>query len=351
MGKKKKTLPKNFDELIESGDISALKEVFTQCELDARGGFSKSTALSFSNIPDELVHWLVQQGADINAKDNYKRTPLHHQAMSWCGNVRLFLELGADIEAVDYQNETPLHTAAGAFKPQAVQELVAHGANINAENNMKHTPLTKALSSCRNIDIVNMAEIAHIFLNDGATITLDMKESVKRIGKDFEFYKESFNKDLLVQTEEALYQLYKLFDVEPVAKLRIHDGVSLITVTTTNWAAQHEELWNYLVPAKGHAETIQGEVIRITGKVSHEILDNGGVNWDKDFRKMLDALIQYFMTGTPLSDIELQEATTLAKQLRDVTGNEESARLCELAVHWVLANPNPIMMQPPAYKR
>ena len=62
--------------------------------------------------------------------------------------------LGADIEAVDYHNETPLHTAAGAFNPQAVQELVTHGANVNAENNMKYTPLTKALSCSRNADIV-----------------------------------------------------------------------------------------------------------------------------------------------------------------------------------------------------
>ncbi|MBB4825924.1 hypothetical protein HNO89_003160 [Sporosarcina luteola] len=29
MGRKRKTLPKHFDELIETGDISALKEVFT----------------------------------------------------------------------------------------------------------------------------------------------------------------------------------------------------------------------------------------------------------------------------------------------------------------------------------
>lgn len=47
MGRKRKTLPKNFEELIEVGDLSALKEVFSQCELDARGGYSKSTALSF----------------------------------------------------------------------------------------------------------------------------------------------------------------------------------------------------------------------------------------------------------------------------------------------------------------
>lgn len=47
-GQEEKTLPKNFDELIEAGELSALKEVFTRCELDARGGYSKSTALSFT---------------------------------------------------------------------------------------------------------------------------------------------------------------------------------------------------------------------------------------------------------------------------------------------------------------
>lgn len=351
MGKKKKTLPKNFTELIEAGDISRLKEVFTQCEWDARGGYSKTTALSFYKIPDELVCWLVEQGADINAQDNYKRTPLHSQAKSWCGNVRLFLELGADIEAVDYQNETPLHAAASAFKPQAVQELVAHGANVNAENDMKYTPLAKALACCRNADIMHMAELAQILLDAGTPITLNMIESVIRIGKDFEFYKENFNKEFLDQTVYALLRLYEQFDVTPVVKRHIHDGISPITVTATNWTAQHEELWNFLIPAQGYAKTIQGEVIRITGRVSHEILDNGGINWDSDYRKMLDALIQYFRTGMPLATSTLQEAITLAKRIRNGNGNDEPARLCELAVYWVLANPNPIFLKQPDYKR
>jgi hypothetical protein len=73
MGKKKKTLPKNFQELIEAGDIAALKEVFSYCEWDARGGYNKETALAFNEIPDELVRWLVEQGADINVRDNYQR--------------------------------------------------------------------------------------------------------------------------------------------------------------------------------------------------------------------------------------------------------------------------------------
>lgn len=351
MGKKKKTLPKNFDELIEAGDLLALKEVFTKCEVDARGGYSKATALSFYQVPSELVRWLVEQGADVNARDNYGATPLHKHAMSWCGLTELLLDLGADLEAVDYQNETPLFAAAGSFKPKAVLTLVTKGANIGAKNKRGQTPLEKALALCRNTDIVHVAEVAGILLNAGTTITPEMKESVKRIGNDFEFHREGFNKDYLKQTDEALLCLYELFDVPPVEKRKTHDGASPIVVSTEGWQAQHQELWNLLIPSKGHAKTVQGEVIRITGKVSYEILDNGGINWDNQFRKMLSSLIHYLSLGTPLNPASLQEAATLAKELNSGNGNDEPARLCELAVNWVLSNPNPITLEQPEYIR
>jgi hypothetical protein len=351
MGKKKKTLPKNFDELIKEGEISTLKEVFDQCELDARGGYSKSTALSFYKVRDELVCWLVEQGADINARDNYGRTPLHEQARSWCGNVQLFLDLGADIEAIDYQDETPLFTAAGSFKPKAVQSLVARGANVNAENKMKQSALAKALTWCKNADIVYMAEVAYILLNAGTTVTPEMKDSINRIGKDFEFHREGFNKEFLNETDEALFRLYELFDVAPIEKRKTYDGTTLITVTTKGWQAQHNELWNLLIPSSGHAKTVQGEVIRITGKVSYEILDNGGVNWDNQYRKMLNALTHYFSLGSPLDAAALQEATTLVKDLYNGNYNDGPERLCELAVQWVLNNPSPITLHQPDYKR
>ncbi|MEK4117314.1 ankyrin repeat domain-containing protein [Paenibacillus sp. FSL W8-0919] len=351
MGKKKKTLPRNFDELIDAGDIAALKEVFTKCEWDARGGYSKSTALSFFNIPDELVRWLVEQGADLNARDNYGRTALHKHAMSWNGNTELLIDLGADIEAADYQDETPLFAAASSFKSKSVHTLVTKGANINAKNKMRQTPLEKALATCRNADIVSMAEVAELLLNAGTTVTPKMKDSINRIGNDFEFHREGFNKEYLSQTDEALLRLYELFDVPPVKKRKTHDGVSTITVSTKGWQAQHHELWNLLIPSKGHAATVQGEVIRITGKVSYEILDNGGINWDNHFRKMLSSLIHYFSLGIPLNPASLQEAVTLARELQSGNGNDEPARLCELAVHWVLNNPTPITLEQPGYKR
>lgn len=144
--------------------------------------------------------------------------------------------------------------------------LVSKGANISAVNMMNETPLDKALAVCRNMNIVDLVEVSEIFLSASIAVTPEMKNSIKRIGKDFEFYREGFNKEYLNETDEALSRLYELFDVPPVENRKTHDGTSPITVCTKCWQAQHNELWNLLIPSQGHAQTIQGEVIRITGK-------------------------------------------------------------------------------------
>ena len=100
-----------------------------------------------------------------------------------------------------------------------------------------------------------------------------MAASVTRLGKNFEFHRENFNKDSLEATDAALMHLYELFHVPPVERRMIHDGTSPITVKANRWQTQHQELWEMLVPSQGAAKTIQGEVIRITGKVSNEILE------------------------------------------------------------------------------
>jgi hypothetical protein len=351
---KRKTLPKNFKEIIKAGDIAALKVVFDECELDARGDYYQMTALSYFNVPGELVRWLVEQGADINAPDRYQNTPLHKQAGSAIAEI--LLDLGADVEARNKDGETPLHTATGRFNPCAVRLLIERGADINAETKTGNTPLAKALLNCMNSDIACMAKVAEIFLEAGVRATPGMSESVRRIGKDFEFHRAAFSKnaspECLSETEAGLTRLYALFHAEPILRRSVHDGVSPITVIAARWQDQHEELWNFLVPSSGHARTVQGEAVRIAGRISNEILDNGGVNWDGEYRKMLDALVKYFSMGTPLSPQELSEAAELSKQLRgNGTGDNEPARLTELSVRWVLANPNPISLDTPDYKR
>lgn len=356
MAKKKRvTLPKNFKELAESGDIEMLKSLYEQCELFASydGRYGLNTALHYGGVPDELVIWLVEQGLDINIKNYYGRTPLFVQATLGRNTVKLLFELGADIEKTDDYKNTPLHTAASFFRTDTVRFLVEKGANIHAKNDMEQTPLAKALSACRNADISKVAEISAILLQAGDKITPDMMENVKQIGEEFEFHKENFNKDYLDETVKGLKKLYTLFGVEPIAERNIHDGVSPIIVEDGSWETQYEALWNLLVPSRGAAKTVQGEVIRITGRVQDELYRNGGVNWDGNYRKMLNALLRYFTLGKPLSENELKEAKKLASDIRAQGDDEDfiTERLCELAVLWVLSNPSPIALEKPNYNR
>jgi len=355
MPKKKITLPKNFRELIEAGDVDALKAVYNTCEVHASADSYKETALHYHKVPDELVRWLVSQGLDVNIKNRYGNTPLHNQVRWSSGNVELFLELGADINARDNNNNTPLHSAAENGNANSVKLLITKGADVNAKGSGLRnpvTPLAYALESCNNVKIAYMGEVAEILLDAGTPITPEMKESVKRIGKDFEFHRGNFNKDLLANTEAGLAKLYSLFGVEPIAKLKRHDGVSPITVTTQSWQKQHHELWEFLVPSQGAAETVQGEVIRITGRVADELYRNGGENWNADYRKMLNALLKHFTGGAALTAKELNETKDLASSIKAKGDDEDEVidRLCELAVKWVLQNPNPVVLKEPDYK-
>jgi len=353
MAKKRKTLPKDFSELIKRGDIDALKAVFDTCEINAYSGYNKDPAMSTYDIPEELVRWLVFQGADINATDaTYKRTPLHfHSSGRYTTIIDVFLELGADVNAVDCYGSTPLHFAAGSSS-QKVTALLAHGANPLSENNSKQTPLAYALARASNIDIEKMSEIASILLKAGTPITPAMLESVERIGKDFEWHRANFAKDSVIATSAALECLYEIFGVTPVEKRHMHDGVSPIVVPTGKPTNQHYELWQLLVPSSGSAKTVQGEVIRITGKIHGEIFRNGACNWDKGFRQMLDALLLHFASETALNVALLNEAENAIKQIRPQgDGDEEINRLCELAVAWVALNPQPVFLNETNYDR
>ena len=53
-----------------------------------------------------------------------------------------------------------------------------------------------------------------------------------------------------------------------------------------NWKKDHTRLWKELVPAEGQADTLQGELIRIAGKLTDQAFRNGNMNWDADHERM-----------------------------------------------------------------
>lgn len=354
MAKKRVTLPKEFKNLMDEGNIEALKAVYDRCELTAHDGrFSLCTPLHMGGVPDELVIWLVEKGLDINAPDYYGATPLYRQAILGRDTVKLLCELGADMEKPNTYGDTPLHMAAEFFHPRTVKFLIDKGANVNVENDMGRTPLASVLMVCRGIYIAQTAEIASMLLEAGAKKTSKMKERVEQIGKDFEFHRESIHPDYIEAADKGLTKLYELFDVKPVEKRLTHDGVSPILVKEGSWEEQYEELWSLLIPSSGAAKTVQGEVIRIPGRVRDELDRNGGANWDRDYRKMLQALPQYLSLGITLSEQELAETKELIAQVhgKDFDDEPRLDRLCQLALAWIKQNPEPLLLEKTSYKR
>ena len=349
MAKKKKTLPANFYELIEAKDLDVLKAVFNECELNAyeRRSFNKP-ALSFYDVPLELMDWLIAQGADINVKDEYDRTPLHYHAqVNDIERVALLLEKGADIEAIAQYDETPLHAAG--YHPEVTALLIAKGANVKAKDDMKHNPMEAMLYSVQSIDISKAAKTAELYLKAGLKPTKFAKEQITRIGEDFEFHRNNFNPEYLEETDAGLQQLYKLFGVPPVPRRIQHDGKSPIVLTGNIWEARYEQAWALLVPSSGSAITVQGEVVRIAGRVNDELLRNAMSNWNKEYRKMLTAISGYLQQGNPLSESELAEVADIQKHILEDDGTG-SQRLCELATAWVVQNPKPIALGEVNYK-
>ena len=197
--------------------------------------------------------------------------------------------------------------------------------------------------------IKRAVKAAEIYLKAGLKPTKYAKEQVTRVGEDFEFHREDSDTEWVEKREEALQQLYKLFDVPPVPRRIQHDGKSPIVLTGDTWEKRYEQAWELLVPSRDKASTMQGEVVRIAGKVNDELLRNAMGNWDREYRKMLNAISGYLQQGNPLSESELAEVSDIQKHILEDDGTG-TQRLCELATAWVVQNPQPIALGKVNYK-
>jgi hypothetical protein len=96
---------------------------------------------------------------------------------------------------------------------------------------------------------------------------------------------------------------------------------------------------------------VQGEVIRIAGRVGDELLDNRGINWDGDYRAMAKALFEHLQSGSALSAPEIDELRTIVPRLGRGSDDDNCMRMAKLSVAWVLLNPKPVPLSKPSYRR
>ena len=112
--------------LIENGALIESKTILT----------NKMTSLiiAASRNHKSIVNLLIMQGANVNAKDIYGATPLHHAISKSCiDNAELLLNNGAKIDERDSEGRTALYCSVlHNESKEIVQFLIDHGADVDA---------------------------------------------------------------------------------------------------------------------------------------------------------------------------------------------------------------------------
>lgn len=350
-----KRLPNEINDFLKAGNITELKRLFSQCEPNAIT-YTSSNIFSLSPMPREFAFWAKEQGADINYRDYYGRTPIFH-IVRMDGDVSLLIELGAEIEAVRKDGCTPLHAAAARGRKKSVRTLLKAGAEIDAQtkdfDGFGHfTPLEKVLYES-SLSCTKKYDICKYLLEHGAKMTDRSSQFVSAFSETFHRHILDKKCSKFLQNQaEALEKLCRLFDARMLRETLFHDGVSPIILTTVGgFKNNFWELWNFLVPPKGRAKTAQGEVIRIAGRIEDELMRNGGVNWDEDYRNMLHTFREYIRIGNPLEESD-EYVEEIIDTLKDGNVHDKMiCRLCYCAMNWVEENPEVMPLLEADYTR
>ena len=97
---------------------------------------------------DRLTEWLISEETDVNAKDEFGCTLLHDAVRTKKTDaINILLKHGADINAQDNNGNTPLFTAIRrSANSKVIDILLKHNADVNIANNAGQTPIFIAAS-------------------------------------------------------------------------------------------------------------------------------------------------------------------------------------------------------------
>jgi hypothetical protein len=116
------------------------------------------------------------------------------------------------------------------------------------------------------------------------------------------------------------------------------------------WWEEQPKLWEKLVPKRGQSPTLQGELIRCTGKLTDEAYRNGNMNWESGYERLVRFVVDNLDDPTTFTDQERRKIRILAQEIidnfesPDLSGKGSAYYyLTEMAVRWCLAHPDPML--------
>ncbi|MCP4354213.1 MAG: hypothetical protein GY793_01025, partial [Proteobacteria bacterium] len=157
-------------EAAESGSFEICKMLISKSahvnlKGEKRGWRNGMSALTYSLGKPKIVKLLLENGADINARDAHEWTPLMRAYLS-IGIVESLLKYGADINAQDIDGESILMKYAddkSLFGLNNARFVLKNSADINLVNNKKESALTIAMNR-KNI------AMAMLLIENGANV-------------------------------------------------------------------------------------------------------------------------------------------------------------------------------------
>ena len=148
---------------VKSGNLQEVKGVLNSSNIelkDKRGNTPLCYAAYFGY--EDILKYLVDSGADTNAKCWSNNTPLHFASYTHhFFNLKYLLDHKANVNLKGWQNNTPLIFAAFISAQDSVKELLKRGADINAQGYQGNSALHFAA-------FWGYVEIVKILLENGA---------------------------------------------------------------------------------------------------------------------------------------------------------------------------------------
>ena len=145
-----------LENAVNSGHSMSIAVLLNQgADVNARDPGGQTTlhgAVRSTYVDKETFQLLLDRGADANAADRDGETPLHQAAIerdsfdtNYIARLHLLRAYGADINRRDKWGDTPLHSAVEEGNVDMMQWLLQNGADVNRKNLWGDLPIHLAM--------------------------------------------------------------------------------------------------------------------------------------------------------------------------------------------------------------
>jgi uncharacterized protein len=179
-----KTNPNNLNEKLlqatQSGDTEAVLKLLQQsADINARDAQGRTPVmLATYQHNTDMVRALLQAGAGVNIRDNNKENPLlHAAAQGWLDILRLAIEAHADTRLTNRFGGISIIPASERGHLEIVRELLTRtDINVNHVNNLGWTALLEAIILSNGGK--THQQIVQLLVDYGADVNLADKDGV-----------------------------------------------------------------------------------------------------------------------------------------------------------------------------